>query len=74
MLEVVAAFAAASGRTVPLDIVERRAGDVAELTADPRKANAGLEWSARYGIERMCADVWEWQMTNPLGFEKKDSS
>lgn len=69
VLEVVKAFEAASGRDVPLEIVARRTGDVAELTADPLKANAALGWSARFGIDRMCADGWRWQVANPNGFD-----
>ena len=69
VLEVVRAFEAVSGCIVPLEFVERRAGDVAELTADPRKANTDLKWTACYGIERMCADTWGWQSTNPQGLQ-----
>lgn len=68
VLEVVRAFAAASGRSVPLDIVARRTGDVSELTAAPAKAHAGLAWKAQHGIDRMCQDTWRWQSDNPLGF------
>ena len=68
VLEVVRAFEAASGRVVPLDIVARRAGDVAELTAAPEKSHTGLGWMARFGIDRMCADGWHWQRSHPHGY------
>lgn len=68
VLEVVNAFEAASGREVPLDIVGRRPGDVAELTANPQKANAEMGWVAACGIDRMCLDAWRWQIGNPNGF------
>jgi len=71
VLEVVRAFEAASGEIVPLEFVERRLGDVAELTADPGKALAKLGWTANYGIERMCADAWGWQSMNPQGFQTR---
>ena len=61
VLELVRAFEAASGRSVPFDILPRRAGDVVELTADPRKANAYLGWQARLAIESMCSDAWKFQ-------------
>jgi UDP-glucose 4-epimerase len=38
VLEVVDAFAKASGREVPYRIVARRPGDIAECYADPTKA------------------------------------
>ena len=65
VLEVVRAFEAASGRTVPLDSVARRAGDVAELTADPAKSNRELNWSAKRNLDDMCVDGWRWQKTQP---------
>jgi len=68
VLELVAAFELASDRRVPLDFASRRAGDVAELTANPGEANARLGWVARYGIDRMCGDAWRWQRANPAGF------
>jgi UDP-glucose 4-epimerase len=64
VLEVVAAYAAASGREVPYRVVPRRPGDVAACYADPaRRAAAGL--AARHDLDRMCADSWRWQSTQP---------
>ena len=70
VLDVVKAFEEASGCAVALDIVGRRAGDVAELTADPHKANTEMGWIAAHGIDRMCGDAWRWQQQNPRGFEQ----
>lgn len=67
VLEIVRAFEAASGKAVPLEIVGRRAGDVAELTADSEKANTVLRWTAHYDLDQMCADAWRWQSENPDG-------
>jgi UDP-glucose 4-epimerase len=61
VLEVVQAFATASGRPVPYRIVERRLGDLAEYFADPALARKLLGWQAQLGIDAMCADVWRWQ-------------
>ncbi|MFO0444859.1 MAG: UDP-glucose 4-epimerase GalE [Betaproteobacteria bacterium] len=69
VLEVVAAFAAASGRTVPYEIRPRRPGDVAACWADPTRAHALLGWQARLDLARMCADAWRWQSNNPRGYE-----
>ena len=68
VLEVVQAFEAASGRSVPYEIVARRPGDVAECYASTAAAEAVLGWRAQYGIERMCEDHWRWQAGNPRGF------
>ena len=68
VLEVIAAFEAASGRPIPYQVVPRRPGDAAEVYADPARARAELGWVARYDIDRMCADAWRWQSTHPQGF------
>jgi UDP-glucose 4-epimerase len=69
VLELVRAFAAASGRDVPYRIVRRRPGDVAACYADPTRAEQLLGWRARHGLDRMCADSWRWQSMNPNGFD-----
>ena len=69
VLEVVAAFAAASGRAVPYEVLPRRPGDVAACYADPALALEQLGWSARFDLARMCEDSWRWQSMNPQGFE-----
>ena len=69
VLDVVAAFAAASGRDVPYEIKPRRPGDVAACYADPALAHALLGWRAQHDLQRMCEDSWRWQSNNPGGFE-----
>src|SRR5690606_3812185 len=68
VLELVQAFARASGREIPYEIVARRPGDVAEVYADPSLANALLGWRAELGIDAMCRDAWRWQSMNPDGY------
>ena len=68
VLEMINAFAAASGKSVPYEIASRRAGDLPEYYADPSLAKALLGWEAKHDIDRMCVDTWRWQSINPLGF------
>jgi UDP-glucose 4-epimerase len=68
VLEVVRAYAAASGRDVPYTVVPRRPGDIAACYADPALARQLLGWSARLDLQRMCEDSWRWQSMNPNGF------
>ncbi len=70
VLELAAAYASASGRPVPYQLVARRPGDVAACYADPALAQALLGWAAQHDLDRMCADSWRWQSLNPNGFEK----
>lgn len=68
VLDVVKAYESASGKRINYKIVERRPGDIATCYADPEKARKILGWSAKYGIERMCADSYNWQSKNPDGY------
>ena len=61
VLEMVRAFAAASGKPVHYRVVGRRPGDVAQCFADPSLARATLGWQAQLGIDAMCTDTWRWQ-------------
>ena len=69
VLEVVAAYAAASGREIPYEVAPRRAGDVAACWADPALAQELLGWRAEHDLSHMCADSWRWQSMNPRGYE-----
>jgi UDP-glucose 4-epimerase len=68
VLEMVAAFESASGEPVPYQIVDRRAGDIAECWADSALAREKLGWSATRSLEEMCVDAWRWQSGNPEGY------
>lgn len=68
VLEVIRAFEAASGRSVPYRIVDRRPGDVAECWADPTLAASLLGWRAERDLAAMCQDAWRWQSSHPEGY------
>ncbi|KAH9498454.1 hypothetical protein Btru_007526 [Bulinus truncatus] len=70
VLDVVKAFEKVSGKKINYKIVNRREGDVATMCADPSKAKAELNWTAKYTLEDMCRDLWNWQTKNPNGFRK----
>ena len=72
VLEMVAAFERASGKTIPIQIMPRRKGDLDSSYADCQKAKALLNWQAQYTIDDMCRDVWRWQSKNPYGYGQKD--
>lgn len=69
VLELVRAYAQASGRDVPYAVVPRRPGDVAACWADPARAEQLLGWRTQHDLARMCADSWRWQAMNPNGFD-----
>ncbi|HEU5217312.1 MAG TPA: UDP-glucose 4-epimerase GalE [Gemmatimonadales bacterium] len=71
VLEILKAFERTTGRTIPHQVVARRPGDVAEAWADPSRAREELGWTARRGLDEMCADAWRWQTLNPAGYASR---
>lgn len=70
VLDVVHAFDKATGKPIPYKIVGRRPGDIATCYADPTKAKNELGFVAKYNIDDMAKDAWNWQVKNPNGFEQ----
>lgn len=71
VLDMVHAFEEASGKKVPYQIKERRAGDIASCYSDATKARKELGWTAERGLKEMCEDAWRWQSQNPNGYQTK---
>ena len=71
VLDMVRAFEKAVGRDLPYEIVDRRAGDVLNLTADPARANRELGWRAERSLEDMCEDLWRWTKGSPMGYRQE---
>ncbi|MEY9705711.1 UDP-glucose 4-epimerase [Bradyrhizobium diazoefficiens] len=69
VLDIVRTFESVSGRSIPYEIRERRAGDVAACYADPTFAKNALGWTSTRSLEQMCADHWRWQLQNPNGYQ-----
>ena len=61
VLEVISAFAKASNRSIPHEIVARRPGDAAVSVADPGLAARLLGWRAEFDLDAMCRDHWTFQ-------------
>jgi UDP-glucose 4-epimerase len=68
VLDMISAFEQASGKNIPYELVDRRAGDIAECWADPAMAESLLGWRATRSLKQMCADTWRWQEANPEGY------
>ncbi|XP_076922984.1 UDP-glucose 4-epimerase GEPI48-like [Bidens hawaiensis] len=72
VLEMVAAFEKASGKKIPLVMSDRRPGDAEVVYASTEKAARMLNWKAKYGIDEMCKDQWNWASKNPYGYLTKE--
>ncbi|XP_068514162.1 UDP-glucose 4-epimerase [Anas acuta] len=70
VLQMVRAMEKASGREIKYKITARREGDVASCYANPELAERELGWKAAFGLDKMCEDLWRWQLQNPTGFSK----
>ncbi len=68
VLEMVKAFETSTGISVAHEIVDRRAGDIAECWANASLAKQVIGWQAELDLEDMMQDTWRWQSRNPNGF------
>lgn len=66
--EMVAAFARASERDIPVQVAPRRAGDIAAMQADASRAAAELGWTATHTLDDMTTSTWAWQSANLDGY------
>ncbi|OIW11118.1 hypothetical protein TanjilG_22925 [Lupinus angustifolius] len=64
----------ASGKKIPLVIAGRRPGDAEIVYASIEKAGRELKWKAKYGIDEMCRDQWNWASKNPHGYGSQEDS
>ena len=64
VLEMVKTFEKVNNVKVPYKIAPRRAGDLAEIYADPTKAEKELNWKTEKTLEDMCKDSWNYIKNN----------
>ncbi len=64
VLDVVHAFERASGVKIPYSVTPRRAGDIATCYADCSRAKMELGWEAKYSLDDMCRDSWNFIRKN----------
>ena len=69
VLDIIRAYEQTTGAKINYKIVARRPGDIDECYANPKKAYELLGWKARYNIEDMCRDSYNWQTKNPNGYD-----
>lgn len=69
VLDMVNAFERVTGQKVPYEIAPRRPGDLATVYSSPDKSADILGWKARYNLDDMCRDAWNWQSKNPNGYK-----
>ena len=68
VLEIVEAFERSNGVPVKYEFGPRRDGDLPEFWANADKAREVLNWRASRSLDEMCRDTWNWQKSNPNGY------
>lgn len=71
VFEMIKAFSDVVGHQLKYEVVDRRAGDVLDLTANPSRANKELEWKTELTLENACEDLWRWVNNNPQGYRQE---
>ena len=71
VFDMVKAFSHTVGRDLAYQVVERRPGDVLDLTANPTLANKELGWKTELTLEDACNDLWKWTENNPQGYRQQ---
>lgn len=61
VFEMISAFEKISQKSIPHQIVERRAGDISSCYANSSEAHKVLGWKAKRTIENMCESTWKFQ-------------
>ena len=69
VLEIIRAFEAASGLTIPFQIKPRRDGDLACFYADPTYTKAQTGWETKRDLVQMMEDSWRWVSNNLNGYD-----
>jgi len=68
VLDVIKAFSKACRKDIPYKIMPRRAGDIAEFYSDATLAKEMFSWEAKRNLDKICTDMWQFQMKNPKGY------
>ena len=69
VLDVIKAFSKACGKSVPHAMMPRRSGDIAEFYSDSTLAKEILGWFAERDLDKICTDMWQFQLKNPKGYK-----
>lgn len=66
VLELIAAFEAATGKQLNWTFGPRRAGDVTEIFADATRASSDMQWKAQRSVSQAVKDAWNWEQNRLL--------
>tara|TARA_B110000008_G_scaffold279147_1_gene325119 strand:+ start:590 stop:1597 length:1008 start_codon:yes stop_codon:yes gene_type:complete len=64
VLDVVRTFENVTNQKIIFKVSNRRDGDVSVSYSDPSFAKLALDWKAKYNLEDMCNDAWNYKLNN----------
>lgn len=67
--DIIETFERVNGVPIKHEFGPRRSGDLPEVFANVDKAKEILCWTAKYNLDDMCRDSWNWQKQNPNGYQ-----
>lgn len=68
VLDVIKAYSKASNKEIKYIICDRRSGDIPASYANCDYAYKTIGFKAKYNLDDMCVDSWNWQSNNPNGY------
>lgn len=69
VMQIIEATERVTGKKVPFEIVDRRAGDPAECYADASLINKTFAWSPSKSLDDIIRTAYNWHSSHPLGHD-----
>ena len=69
VMQIIEATERITGRTVPYEVVGRRAGDPAECYADTARIQQLFGWSPTRSLDDIISSAYAWHSSHPLGHD-----
>jgi len=66
VLDVVRTFEKVTKKNINFQVTRRRAGDISMSFSDPSFAKRALNWEAKFSLDEMCKDAWNYKSKNIL--------
>ncbi len=64
-----------TGKSIPVEIGPRRAGDPSVLVASSKKIQDELGWAPKHGaLETIIGDAWKWHQKYPNGYRREQAN
>lgn len=69
VMQIIEATERVTGKKVPYEIVDRRAGDPAECYADASRINSTFGWTPKHSLDSIIATAYAWHSSHPQGHD-----